>query len=659
MISPSWRKQCFTLLVATTACLMAFDPIVAGLGGRGGGGGGRPGGGGGGRVGGGGGARPSISAPSRPSVSRPSPSRPSVSRPSPSRPTPSRPSVPSSRPSPSRPSGGFSPSLPSRPSGGSSQRPNIQRPNIQPPGGGQRPNVSIPNLPSSRPSLPSGNRPSTLPGNTRPSLPSGNRPTTRPGGDRPTTLPGGNRPSLPTTRPDGDRPTTLPGTRPGGDRPSTLPGGNRPNLPGNGNRPGTLPSRPGYPGGGGSPKPGDLGDFLGIDKPLRPSPMPELPSTRPGGGNRPGGGDRPVTLPGDGDRPVTLPGEGNRPGNRPGIGDRPGTGDRPGIGDRPGNRPGLDPDNRPGGGNRPGNRPDWINRPGSGNNVINNRPNWVNINNSTNININNRWSNAIRGPGRPVTLPAERRRYWNTWGGGVRGHWDYHRYHGCFNSSWWNRHPYPLPAWRCPYYRYPYSYWWRRPAWTTFGTWFVWSNTYANSWSQPVYYDYGSGGNVVYQGDTVYINEQPVASSEDFAMSAASLATVPPPESPEVGEEEEWMPLGTFALSTDENDVNPTRVVQLVINKQGIVSGTLYNTQTDQAQAVQGQVDKQTQRVAFRIGDNEDLVAETGLYNLTQDEVPVLVHFGTEKTETYLLIRLDEPADDGADSSGIAPPQPQ
>jgi len=622
MTSRSWRTHVFTAAIATSACLMLLDPLLAGFGGRGGGGGGRVGGGGGGRVGGGGGgmSRPSISAPSRPSPSRPSPSRPSPS-PRPSQPS-TRPSLPSSRPSPSRPSGGFNPSTPSRPSlpsGGNNQRPST----------GQRPNVSIPNLPSSRPSLPSGNRPSTLPGN----------------------VPGGNRPS------------TLPGNLPGGNRPSTLPGnlpGGRPSLPGGaGTRPGGLPSRPGSQPGG-RPQPGDLGDFLGIDQPLRPSTLPGQPSTRPGGGGagRPGdgsgltgGGNRP-----DPGRPSTLPS------TRPGVGDgRPGAGNgRPGGGDgRPGGGPGAGnrPDNRPG----DGNRPDWVNRPGSGNNVINNRPNWVNIDNSTNVNINNRWSNAIINnsrPGRPSQLPATRRDYWNNWGGGVRHHWDYHRYHGCFNGNWWHHHPYPLPAWRCPYYRHHYSYWWRRPTWAAFGTWFAWSAAYSNTWSEPVYYDYGSGGNVVYQGDTVYVNEQPVASPEDFAMSAASLATVPPPEDPAQAEQDDWMPLGTFAMSTGENDINPTRVVQLVVNKQGIISGTLYNTQTDEAQAIQGQVDKQTQRVAFRIGDNQDMVAETGLYNLTQDEAPVLVHFGADRTETYLLVRLEEPTDSqsGSDSTNTTTP---
>ncbi len=83
--------------------------------------------------------------------------------------------------------------------------------------------------------------------------------------------------------------------------------------------------------------------------------------------------------------------------------------------------------------------------------------------------------------------------------------------------------------------------------------------------------------------------------------------------------------------------------MQLAINKQGVISGTAYNTQTDQAQSVQGRVDKQTQRVALRIGNSENIVLETGLYNLTQENAPLLVHFGKDKVDEWLLVRLDNP----------------
>ena len=58
---------------------------------------------------------------------------------------------------------------------------------------------------------------------------------------------------------------------------------------------------------------------------------------------------------------------------------------------------------------------------------------------------------------------------------------------------------------------------------------------------------------------------------------------------------------------------------------------------------------KETQRVAVRFGESEDIVIETGLYNLTQAETPVLVHLGPDKVENWLLVRLDDPAPDDAE----------
>lgn len=286
------------------------------------------------------------------------------------------------------------------------------------------------------------------------------------------------------------------------------------------------------------------------------------------------------------------------------------------------------------------------------NNIIHERPSWANINNSTNININNRWNNSLRQPARPGwwNPSANRIRQWDYWGSGVRNRWNYayrNRPYGWFNNNWWAGHYFPIGGWHYRYWgvNHPPGFWWRVPAWGSLVSWFVWSNA---MWTQPVYYDYGTGGNVVYEDNTVYIGGEPVATANEFAASAMDLATVEPPASEEVASEAEWMPLGTFALSMDKRDVDPNLVVQLAVDKQGVISGTLYNMTNDQAQAIQGQVDKETQRVAFRLGENQEIVAETGLYNLTQDEVPLLVHYGPDKTETYLLVRLDEPPGDEA-----------
>jgi hypothetical protein len=276
--------------------------------------------------------------------------------------------------------------------------------------------------------------------------------------------------------------------------------------------------------------------------------------------------------------------------------------------------------------------------------VINNRPSWVNIDRDRFTNIDNRWGNQIGGLHNWDNRYPGRRDYWRGWGDGVRAGWNWGRYGNCFSPNWWVDHRHSFCGWHYghSFRSHGWDYWWTIPTFAAVTNWFSWSAP-ASVWSQPVYYDYGQGGNVVYENNVVYINGEQIASADEFAQSAAVLATVPPPASPEEAEAVDWMPLGTFAVAADEKDVDPNRVIQLAISKEGIISGTLYNTQTDRAQSVQGQVDKQTQRVAFRIGESEDIVVESGLYNLTQDDAPVLVHFGTDRIENWLLVRLENP----------------
>ncbi len=587
--------------MASSAMVLFLASDVYGWGFRGGGGGGFRGGG--------------ISRPSGGGISRPSggfsrpqtmPSRPSMPSLGSSRPT-SRPSVsqPTSRPSFSRPS---------------VSQPSTSRPNISRPSGGFNPSTT---RPSTRPQV-INNRPTTLPGNTRPNI----------GGNRPTTLPGNTRPNI-----GGNRPTTLPGnTRPniGGNRPTTLPGNTRPSLPnlGGGNRP-NLPNigggnRPNLPniGGGNHPSAGSVGDFLGMDRPLKP---------------------------GSGNTVINRPNI-NRPNiNNPTVINRPNTN----IGS------GIKNSNIGGGiknsniGNRVNvgvNRPININTINRGNRVINNRPTWANISNNRVSSINNRWNSRIGGLRNWPTRHPQRTAYWRGWGNGVRSHYGHYRNFRCFDNVWWNGHHHGLCGWHYGYAfnRYPWQYWWRVPTYTAVANWFTWTAP-QTVWSEPIYYDYGTGGNVVYQDNSVSIDGEQVASTTEFAQSAAVLASVQPPANEEAAQNAEWMPLGTFAVSANEKDVNPTRVIQLAVDRQGVISGTLYNTETDEAQTVQGQVDKETQRVAFRIGESEDIVAECGLYNLTQNEAPLLVHYGASKVENYLLVRLEQ--DDANADNTQTPPQ--
>jgi hypothetical protein len=84
-------------------------------------------------------------------------------------------------------------------------------------------------------------------------------------------------------------------------------------------------------------------------------------------------------------------------------------------------------------------------------------------------------------------------------------------------------------------------------------------------------------------------------------------------------------------------------VMQLAVAKDGYISGTYFSTASDSAQPIQGGVDRESQRAAWTVGDNKNTVIETGIYNLTKDQTPVLVHFGQDRTQTWVMIRLDDP----------------
>lgn len=152
-------------------------------------------------------------------------------------------------------------------------------------------------------------------------------------------------------------------------------------------------------------------------------------------------------------------------------------------------------------------------------------------------------------------------------------------------------------------------------------------------------YEYGSS--VVYRDNNVYVNEQPVATSQEYYQQADTIATnIPEDLEPE---QVEWMPLGVFAIA-EEGGVDSGMLIQLAVSKEGIIAGTFYNDLTDDGRPLEGSVDRESQRAAWRFADgkNSDVVMEATIYNLTQDESTALLHFGAEKTQTWLLVRLAE-----------------
>jgi hypothetical protein len=151
---------------------------------------------------------------------------------------------------------------------------------------------------------------------------------------------------------------------------------------------------------------------------------------------------------------------------------------------------------------------------------------------------------------------------------------------------------------------------------------------------------YNYGTNVVYQGDTVYYEGDPVGSREEYYQQANELASSGAKAKP--AKDDEWQQLGVYALAKDQ-EKDSSNMIQLAVNKNGIIRGNFYNSVLDSTLPINGKVDKDTQRAAWTVGDKKDVVYEAGLKNLTQDQTPILVHFSAKKSEQMILVRLEEP----------------
>ena len=162
--------------------------------------------------------------------------------------------------------------------------------------------------------------------------------------------------------------------------------------------------------------------------------------------------------------------------------------------------------------------------------------------------------------------------------------------------------------------------------------------------SKPKYYGYGQ--NITYNNNQVYYNGEPYATAGEYYNQAQNLAGKSDARKP--SKKDEWKPLGVFSM-VEGSQTNSTMLFQIAMDKKGNVAGNYYDMLSDQTQQIHGKLDKKTQRVAWTVGDNKKVVYDTGLGNLLKDQAPLLVHFDKDRTQQWLLVRLDKP--DGADKA--------
>lgn len=264
----------------------------------------------------------------------------------------------------------------------------------------------------------------------------------------------------------------------------------------------------------------------------------------------------------------------------------------------------------------------------------------------------------------------------NRYGGAYGGYHGYGGY-GYHGYGGYGYHPYGYGEWGYPgaWYGMSEAAMWTCAGMSTLGA-FLGMASLSNKSSQPA-----SSSNVIYEGGNVYINGQPEGSSQQYYQQAQQLAqagqnyqqtqqnyqqqtdyqqqpdsyTQSDITSVSTDQNQQWQPLGVFALA-ETGQTQSNMLVQLAVNKDGIVRGNYTNELTNEHAQVYGSLDKNTQRVSWTIGTNPNTVFDAGLGDLVQNDSSVLVHYGPNDTSRMALIRLQEPTGNQQAAPGSMPP---
>ena len=122
---------------------------------------------------------------------------------------------------------------------------------------------------------------------------------------------------------------------------------------------------------------------------------------------------------------------------------------------------------------------------------------------------------------------------------------------------------------------------WQPTSWNAVATQVGYGN------AAPISYDYGV--NVTAQDGNVMVNGQSVGTTAEFSQQAADLAAAG--TAADIAATDKWMPLGVYAMVRDEQQ-KPQLVVQLAINKDGILRGNYTDQVSDSTMPIHGAATK-------------------------------------------------------------------
>ena len=109
----------------------------------------------------------------------------------------------------------------------------------------------------------------------------------------------------------------------------------------------------------------------------------------------------------------------------------------------------------------------------------------------------------------------------------------------------------------------------------------------------------------------------------------------------EVSTDGEWLNLGAYTLASN-NQAQPTQMLSLTVNKEGILRGTYFDMLSNATQTIEGAIDKKSQLAAWRIGSEGPVTFQTSLRDLTGATTPVSLQFETGRTGLWRMVRQSD-----------------
>jgi len=216
--------------------------------------------------------------------------------------------------------------------------------------------------------------------------------------------------------------------------------------------------------------------------------------------------------------------------------------------------------------------------------------------------------------------------------GHVHGYGGYHKaeFHGHIHDHFPYHPTYGHPfsqAW-CGHFHWHYSRW---PYWTAAAT-----GAAMAQWIGSSYTGYGSSQQIVYypvESAPQEVYEQSVAAPA-AAVQAGQAATV--------SDDVEWMNIGTFGIIPYQAS-DFAYGIQLATTKDGIVRGIQWDMKNNTSIEIEGSIQKDTLRIAWKAKSADALMYETNVDNLTQQESMVNVYNPkTKGLVSWQLIQIDQ-----------------